>query len=693
VVVVDAVVVAVVEIAGNFSEERVVMQPAPFFRYLDPALLKLIFQKASEKQVPEKTTLLKEGEISSLAFLLLEGEVNLTLQGENSEELVRGLKPGAVFGRGPISQEAESVTYTTTSPSRFLVWSQETITDLFHQFPDLKKQLLTRISLTRRLWEILELLKRSSLFRGMSPPLLRRMVDGATLSFFPAQTVIFKEGDVGDSFYLVVNGEIQIFRGEKNLSYLYPGDSFGEISLLKKMPRNASALSTQDTTLLIFNQQDFQILSEQSSIFRHAIHALMEERLGIHDTLKKTAELILVINHSPPSSSILISQICESLHSQFQEKACIVTDPEEALNKKLSGEFHYVFLVPSREQEQNFINTLQNQLSSLLFVTPDSQSFPYPIHVTLQTLHVLLTDKDRPSFTRRGAIRLCWPLTPESIHRLTRALSHRMVGVALGGGGAWGLSHIALLRGMTAQNIPIDLISGTSFGSIVGASFSSGGLKGIHSLLKKRRAMHLVSKLLYWTTWPMARLAQTALKHHELQELEIPFFPVALNILTGEEKVFRQGSITKSLRASCAFPALIAPATFGEERYVDGGVINNVPASVIAEEGADFIVASNVIPPPKKIRSYTNGNWALQIWSALWPRSRIKDLVRSLYILLKQVGERQSSCADMTFTPDLSSFLSSEFLKAEEIVKKSEESLEPFLTTLKERYRTFCVRR
>ena len=191
----------------------------------------------------------------------------------------------------------------------------------------------------------------------------------------------------------------------------------------------------------------------------------------------------------------------------------------------------------------------------------------------------------------------------------------------------------------------------------------------------------------------MAKAVQDILRHHELQDLEIPFLPVAVNIMTGEERTFRQGSIAKSLQASCAFPALIAPAILGGQRYVDGAVLNNVPASVVAEEGADFIIASNVIPAPQKIATHLKDHFLAQLQSALWPRSRIKDLVRSFYILMNQAGEQQASCADLVFKPDLSLFSSSEFSQALEIVKKAEETLDPFLITLQERYRTFCVRR
>ncbi|HLD44526.1 MAG TPA: patatin-like phospholipase family protein, partial [bacterium] len=192
------------------------------------------------------------------------------------------------------------------------------------------------------------------------------------------------------------------------------------------------------------------------------------------------------------------------------------------------------------------------------------------------------------------------------------------------------------------------------------------------------------------SSWPIALTAETYLQHQYIEELEKTFLPIAVDIQTGEEIVFRTGKLGDAIRASCSIPGVFGPTLIRGQRLVDGGVRDNVPASLLAEEGADFLVVSHVIPSPQKVRSRREGGFLRDLLSQVWLPGRINDSIRSLYILFREAGGRQAAMADVAFTPDLSRFLPSDFNKSHQIVAEALKQTDQFRREVRDRYRAFC---
>jgi CRP-like cAMP-binding protein len=179
--------------------------------------------------------------------------------------------------------------------------------------------------------------------------------------------------------------------------------------------------------------------------------------------------------------------------------------------------------------------------------------------------------------------------------RLARAVCGRSVGVALGGGGAWGFAHVGFLRALIRAGLPVDYLAGSSFGALVGAAYAAEGLAGLDRLEAARHT------LLWWLAAAMfdsraiSKKMERMFGPRTLGSTEIPFLPVGTDIVEAGEMVPVSGSLGDGVRSSSGMPGVIAVRSDGR-RIVDGGVINNVPASVVWDVGADFIVAANVIP-------------------------------------------------------------------------------------------------
>lgn len=257
---------------------------------------------------------------------------------------------------------------------------------------------------------------------------------------------------------------------------------------------------------------------------------------------------------------------------------------------------------------------------------------------------ILRLDLERLANEWRPARRLRLELHEEqAMDRWARALTGRRVGVALGGGGAWGFYHMAVLRGLLRKGVPIDIVTGASMGSVVGAFFCARGDAGLEQLLGSDLTVTALLGLI--STAPIAWFIDRALGHPYLEELEMRFCPVATNLSTGQCAVLHTGPLGMAVRASASAPGLWAPLLMGPARYVDGCVTNNVPASVLAPLGAELVVASNIYPPSQRDASpWLPGQVGVFLHNCN-PFSRILDLSCSGDLLLHQSGDTEAQWA------------------------------------------------
>ncbi|HYA90279.1 MAG TPA: patatin-like phospholipase family protein [Thermodesulfobacteriota bacterium] len=253
----------------------------------------------------------------------------------------------------------------------------------------------------------------------------------------------------------------------------------------------------------------------------------------------------------------------------------------------------------------------------------------------------------------------------------------KRVGLALGGGGARGLAHIGVLRVLEKEEIPIDLIAGTSIGALVGGAYASGSSS---DELQKKAEAYLNSKEFRSSTIrafeaahakgeiSLAQKIETYLRNHfyliqamfkpgilsnedfqvtidyfipdiQIEETRIPFRAVATDLVSGEEITFSEGSLRQAVMASCAVPGAIRPFKEGERLLSDGGVICRVPSSVARREGADIVIAVVV---DRGIGSEELRNVVdvyLRVSEIIGERLKQYELADADVVILPEVGE------------------------------------------------------
>ena len=195
------------------------------------------------------------------------------------------------------------------------------------------------------------------------------------------------------------------------------------------------------------------------------------------------------------------------------------------------------------------------------------------------------------------------PQAYQDVSRIARRLGNVSVGLVLGGGGARAYAHLGVLKALAEEGIPVDIVAGTSMGAFIGALYIMG--KSIEEILEL--SWEAWKKLNSPVSWTLPRIAFIKGKRihnlvHEIfgdiliEELPLPFFCVAGDLVSGQEVVIGRGKLFEAILATGALPGFFEPVSRDNMYLVDGGVVNNVPGDVLKKQGIDMVIAVDVTP-------------------------------------------------------------------------------------------------
>ncbi|MFA3783512.1 BamA/TamA family outer membrane protein [Melioribacteraceae bacterium 4301-Me] len=284
------------------------------------------------------------------------------------------------------------------------------------------------------------------------------------------------------------------------------------------------------------------------------------------------------------------------------------------------------------------------------------------------------------------------------------------VGIALSGGGARSLSQIGILKALVENKIPIDEITGTSMGSIVGGLFSSGySIDDIDSIVNAtdwneffstqqtdRNQLFIDQKVTEDKALITLRLdgfnllipksltaGQRVANFLTLAALNAPliadssfnglvydFKAISTDLISGKEVILDNGSLSLAMRASSSVTFLLPPVKKDSLLLVDGGLIANIPVEPLKENGCNFIIASNT-PSPLYSRSELKYPWT------------IADQLVS--IPMKVLNEQQLKLADVVITPPLSDRKNTDFSKINDLINEGYLKTESIINLIKDK--------
>lgn len=264
----------------------------------------------------------------------------------------------------------------------------------------------------------------------------------------------------------------------------------------------------------------------------------------------------------------------------------------------------------------------------------------------------------------------------ETLEHQDQAFTRPKIGLALGSGGARGMAHIGILKVLEEHSIPIDYIAGSSIGALVGSLYCVG-----HTPDQLRKfTIHFPQK--YWLDYTVPKMGfvtgdklkeiiRLLTKQKNIEETQIPCSIVATNLKRGERKVFTEGPIAEAVRASISIPGIFVPEMIDGEYYVDGGVIDRVPVSVVKEMGADLVIAVDV-----------------SFFESLHAITSIFDVIaQSIDVMEREILRYRMLDADLMLRPNVGHYSTNKFSGVSQIIDEGERTALEMIPTIKKMIR------
>lgn len=280
---------------------------------------------------------------------------------------------------------------------------------------------------------------------------------------------------------------------------------------------------------------------------------------------------------------------------------------------------------------------------------------------------------------------------------LQDSLPRPKIALVLSGGGAKGFAHVGVLKVIDSLNIPVDMVIGTSMGSIIGGFYAMGYRAGeIETLVRQQDWEYILTDKVSRRNIPMSlrdeydryalsfpiraghgfRLPR-GLVHGQniinlfskltygktgvdrIEDMPVKFVCITTDAVSGRQVVIDSGNIAVAMRASMSIPYIFTPVDKDDMLLIDGGMRNNFPANIARQLGADIIIGVDVQRGLKDKKELRGGN----------------DLIdQAVYFLGEQAYAESLQAVDIYIKPDIENYRIADFYSADSLIVKGKEA-------------------
>lgn len=288
-----------------------------------------------------------------------------------------------------------------------------------------------------------------------------------------------------------------------------------------------------------------------------------------------------------------------------------------------------------------------------------------------------LADEPLPPLVRgarRGA-------AAAGINWLARQIAGLKVGLALGAGSARGFAHLGVLRVFEREGIPIDVLAGTSIGSIVAGAWADGIAAGQIAAWLGEASHHLLPLTLPYSSLFSNRNVRHALRElvgeRQIADLPVPYAAVAVDLGTREPVVLHRGPLWKAMLASAAIPGIYPPVEHEGRLLIDGAMRDPLPTGVVSDLGADIVIGVRLSP--------TQGHTVEpQVPHAPIGTNLLDIVFTMLDVMQEAIESRGSQDASLVIHPQLTKVTLRQFREGQALIAAGEQAAEEALPTLRQ---------
>ncbi len=251
------------------------------------------------------------------------------------------------------------------------------------------------------------------------------------------------------------------------------------------------------------------------------------------------------------------------------------------------------------------------------------------------------------------------------------------VALALGGGSARGLAHIGVIKVLLKNDIPIDIISGTSIGALIGGFYAYeldiDKIEDIALSTTNKKMLELLDPFFNGGLIKGEKI-ENFLNDHlggcKFEKLKIPLIVTSTDLHTGDSVYFDKGDLVRAIRASISIPLIFSPIKFKDKYLIDGQVSEPVPVTAAIKKGADFVIAVNLDGQ----KSFKRG---------IKSPSMSYVMNKTTKILLYQLSKSNSEKADVVIDPLIEYYRFVNFSDAKNFIKRGEAAAKKAVPKIK----------
>ncbi|GAB4578914.1 MAG: cyclic nucleotide-binding and patatin-like phospholipase domain-containing protein [Anaerolineales bacterium] len=653
-------------------------------------------------------------------YIVIEGQLHALVQGEDGEQVVGVIEPGSFFGEMElITGQTRQASIRAVTNGELVYLSRSDFEQIIQEYPAILHQLGEVVQRRLRRNQLAKILP--SFFGPLSLAAIEEIEAQAAWIHLQRGDVLMRIGEVDGYLYIVVSGRLEARvpdqRGqEKTMTVLQMGDTVGEMQVFTDEPRSANVYAVRETELVRISRDTFAKLQAtypqmMLSITRQIIARM--RRIIVRKPARATLFNLALV---PLQAHLPIREFVANLANVLSEWTNPLVLSSEKVDEILISP-GISQLPPGDLNEIRLLTWLDEReaaFSSVLY-TADAQLTPWTLRCLLRADRVIFLGdghtapeeeyvREVMALLKRENIETCrelalyypddtprvgtasrWlPLlepvtrhyhvqTPADFRRMARLLTGNATGLVLGGGGARGFAHIGVLQAIHEMGVEIDLIGGTSMGSIIGGAYAAG--KDHKTIYEMAKGLSTNKKMVDYT-FPATSLAagktftETLMNlfgETRIEDAWREYFCISANLTQAQMVVHQRGPLWKYTRASSALPLIFPPVLDGEDVLVDGVVVNNLPVDLMQQfcEGGKVIGVD--VSSEEDLKGMYNFAPVLSGWQILLNRLRTPaKQIRSpklLNITLRvaeinsvRLKRQQYEIADLMIRPDVEGF-------------------------------------
>ncbi len=249
------------------------------------------------------------------------------------------------------------------------------------------------------------------------------------------------------------------------------------------------------------------------------------------------------------------------------------------------------------------------------------------------------------------------------------------VGLALGGGGARGFAEIGVLRVLEQEKIPIDVVIGTSVGSLVGAIYADTGsvldAEFTAIAIQEEDVFDYGAFSIFSGGFvkgeKLESFLDTHLRNKNIENMKVPYGAVAVDLRTGKSVLFEKGPVARAVHASCAIPGVFVPVEIKGCVFVDGGVTDPIPVDFARKKGAEVVIAVAIDPAlPQQA-----------------PKNPLEVAYYAVTIMSSEIGVLGVKDADVVIRPDVGNVAYNDFSQKKRLIAAGEKAARELLPKIR----------